>query len=396
MAKQKVVVLGYGFSSRMGIARALGKAGYNVSVIVIEGVRTRPIDCFSKYVSHYYYCNGNREDRLLKILLENCVEDGQKVILIPINDFTATVLDKNYNILKEHFHLPHIKGEQGAITGWMNKEKQKELARRVGLNVANSIDIEIENGVFHIPSNISYPCFTKTRTFTSGYKQTLQKCEDEDALYNFVKFLSSKHESLTLMVEDYMEIESEYAVVGFANKNEVTIPGVIEIVKMADGNDKGIALQGKVMPCSGFEDLLKMFKEFMKSIGFVGMFDIDFYLCRGKYYFGELNLRIGGSGTAVISQGINLPEMFVRTVLGEPITGMKDEVLETKTYVNERICIENWYYRYLTSEQLYTLLRTSEISFVKDKSDRLPEVFFYLDLGIMFAKRLLKRIMNPL
>ena len=59
--KQKVVVIGHGYTSRLGVIRALGKAGYEVVVVVMTGCNkdgtlntTKPIDCYSKYVSEVH------------------------------------------------------------------------------------------------------------------------------------------------------------------------------------------------------------------------------------------------------------------------------------------------------------------------------------------------------
>jgi predicted ATP-grasp superfamily ATP-dependent carboligase len=93
--KQKVVIIGYGFDTRLFLARLLGELGYEVSIIALNITKSKPIDWYSKYVQHYYYTQGDNEDKLLHILLNECKQPGQKVILIPINDFSASVLDRN-------------------------------------------------------------------------------------------------------------------------------------------------------------------------------------------------------------------------------------------------------------------------------------------------------------
>lgn len=376
---QKVVIIGYGFSSRLCLSRTLGQLGYEVSLIVIEKINSKPIDCYSKYVKHFYYTQSyDDEQKIIQILLEKCKDDKQKVILIPINDLSASVLDKNLNLLEPYFLFPHIRHQQGAITEWMNKEKQKQLAQQVGLNVVRSIDVEINNQIYEMPKNVNYPCFTKTREYTPGYKYTLRRCDNEEQLHLFLDDLRQRHEHLTLMIEDFKNIEKEYAVVGFSDGNEVIIPGVLEIAAMAKGIDNGVALQGKVVPRTMYESLLLKFEEFIRKIGFVGMFDIDFYRSDGIFYFGELNLRIGGSGFAVINSGVNLPEMLVRTLQGKSIDDMKKVIDCSSTYTNERICMETWYDGFLTNQEFFSILKSRGISAVKNKHDRFPELIFWL------------------
>lgn len=379
--KNKVVILGSGFSSRLCLARSLGQLGYEVSLIVVEQIHSKPIDCYSKYVKHYYYTQSNDdEDKIIRILLEKCKDEQQKVILIPTNDLSASVLDKNLHLLEPYFLFPHIHHQQGSITTWMNKEKQKKLAQDFDLNVANSIDVKIVNRTYEMPNNVKYPCFTKTREYTPGYKHTLRRCDNDEQLSTFLDDLSQRFENLTLMVEDFKIIEKEYAVVGFSDGNEVVIPGVIEIAAMAKGSDNGVALQGKVVPRSSYENLLKKFEAFVRKIGFVGLFDIDFYRSEGLYYFGELNLRIGGSGFAIIKSGVNLPEMLVRNLLGKSLEGMNKEITAQSTYTNERICIENWYAGFLTTHEFISILKSRGISAIKCKNDKYPEIIFWLKI----------------
>ena len=67
---QKVVIIGYGFSSRLCLSRTLGQLGYEVSLIVVEQTNSKPIDCYSKYVKHYYYTQSNNdEQKIIQILL---------------------------------------------------------------------------------------------------------------------------------------------------------------------------------------------------------------------------------------------------------------------------------------------------------------------------------------
>ena len=370
--------------------RSLGKKGYRIELIILDSSKRKTVDQFSKYVHKSYICHGNDETELLHILLNDCLDKEQKAILIPINDFSASVLDRNHNLLKDYYLFPHIRSKQGVITEWMNKEKQKEWASKVGLNVVESRNITIADHKYELPVDIQYPCFTKTRSYVSGYKQTLHRCNDEAELKAVLDFLCTKHENLVLMVEKYKEIDKEYAVIGFSDGNEVIIPCVLEILSMAEGNDKGVACQGKVMPLSGFEDTIEQFKDYIRGIGFVGLFDIDFYLSDGILYFGELNLRMGGSGSAVAKMGVNLPEMFVRAMLGRSLEGMKKEITTSAIYVNERIVVDNWYSGYLTTKELMAIMRSSNISFVRDKQDPVPEVVFKERLVTMSLKRMLK------
>jgi predicted ATP-grasp superfamily ATP-dependent carboligase len=149
--KPKVIIIGIGFASRLGLIRAVAKTGADIDVVVVGHEKPIPIDGYSKFVQRIFYCKGNNQKRLLDILTQECISPQRKAVLIPANDFAASVLDKNLDILEKHFLLPHISHQQGAITTWMNKEKQKTLAQKAGIRTAKSCNIEIKNGEYQIP-----------------------------------------------------------------------------------------------------------------------------------------------------------------------------------------------------------------------------------------------------
>ena len=123
--RQKVVVIGHGFTSRLGIIRSLGKAGYDVTVIVVvvdmrkgKPDLTAPVDSYSRYVDKVYYCLPDGE-LLIKLLLDKCLDKEQKTVVIPDSDFAAAVIDRNQRRLEAHFLFPHINHIPGAVVEWM-------------------------------------------------------------------------------------------------------------------------------------------------------------------------------------------------------------------------------------------------------------------------------------
>ena len=75
--KQKVVIIGHSYTSRLSLIRSVAQIGCDVTVIVMTGLKRdgktpntkKPIDCYSKYVSHVYYCLRKDKDAFIQILL---------------------------------------------------------------------------------------------------------------------------------------------------------------------------------------------------------------------------------------------------------------------------------------------------------------------------------------
>lgn len=398
--KQKVIIVGHSSTLRLGLVRSVAELGCEVTVIVMTAfwpftkkLKTlKPFDCYSKYISHVYYCHANEGDCLIRLLLDKCKDIEQKAIIIPCSDFTALTLDNNKDLLSGYFLFPHINDSSKSVQYWMDKENQKDLARSVGLNVPESHIVDIKCGEYDIPHGINYPCFTKSLVSVNGGKEYFRRCNTEDELSEILSLIGRSQDTHVL-VEDYKEIEAEYAVLGFANGEDVIIPGLIRI-KRQTSSHFGVAMTGDAGPINGFEAIIERFKSFVLRMGFVGIFDIDFYYSDNTYYFGEMNLRFGGSGYAFTKMGVNLPAMLIRYLRGEDFHGMKMQIDKTLSYVNERMCEDDWCAGAITDTEYRKIVASVDISFVKDESDPLPQKIFNTVHRLLPIKRIAKKILK--
>lgn len=195
-----------------------------------------------------------------------------------------------------------------------------------------------------------------------------------------------------ILIEEYIKIEKEYAVLGFSDGNDVVIPGIIQFVEWSKSHP-GVALKGKIKPIAGYEDTIRLFKQLILRIGYIGIFDIDFVSSGDKIYFVELNLRIGGSAYAVSKMGCNLPAMMVKYMSGESISEMNKTVTATATYANERMCIDDWFHGYISKKEYQNALSSSDIRFIPDAEDVQPEIY-NREFRQKAIKRTIKNILN--
>ena len=393
--KQKVVIIGHGYLSRLALIRSLGQAGYDVTVIVtMYGAvdTTRPLDCYSKYVSDVYYCNARDNDGLIKILMSECVCEGQKPVIIPDSDWSASIIDNNRDLLSAHFLFPYIKDKRIHVTDLMDKEYQKHLAKEIGLAVPSVTKLHIVKGVIPDLNKVHYPCFTKALTTMGGGKQWFKKCNDEEELRKaLTKF--AKGGDADILVEDFIDIEKEYAVVGITDGENVIIPGVIQFLENCQCH-LGIARKGKIIPVKGYEQLIEKFKEYVKATKFVGLFDIDFLYSNEEFYFCEMNFRYGGSGYAYTKSGINLPALFVEIITGRSrLSDYNNEITEERTYVNERMLLDDLMAKNITIADYNKAISTADIRFTHDENDPKPEQLFEQSVRKAKIKYVLKKIL---
>ena len=381
--KQRVVIIGQGYTGRLSLVRSVAKMDCDITIIVLIPKRQfddnkkkeKPIDAYSKYVSRYLFSENYNTGMLIDILMNQCVTPDHKTFIFPDNDFSAAAVDKHRDVLKEYFFIPHINERCGAVEEWMAKTKQKALASQIGLNVVNSKMIRVKNLSYQILEDIHYPCFVKPLVSIVGGKSGLKRCDNKNDLRNHIdEFIANRNfRDVDLLVEDYKIISREFATLGFSDGKEVIIPGLLELLRIGHGNHFGVAVQGRAFPVTGYEELVNKFKRIVMEIGFIGVFDIDFFESEGKMYFCELNLRFGGSGYAFTKLGVNLPVMMIKSFLGKSIEGMKKTIDREATYFNERMAIDDWYSGYLPTKDFMKMREESEIKFVADEKDPIPQ-----------------------
>lgn len=401
--RQKIVVIGNSFTSRLAVIRALASMECEITVVCIGfypelrrgATPSTPADCHSRYVSRcLFFERKEGREGLVRLLLNECADPQERVLLIPTSDFAVVSIDTNQRLLEEKFIFPHIRHEEGAIERWMNKELQKTQARNVGLTVPDSIVLKSTNNVYQIPSDIHFPCFIKPLASIGGGKQCQLRCNTNKELQGVVH--KAERLGITeLLVEDYIHIDTEYAVLGWSDGIDVVIPAVISFIEGSKAHN-GIALLGRVMSVVGFEPLLAQFKQLIQSIGYVGIFDIDFVESHGVFYFAEINFRIGGSCHAVTAAGVNLPAIMVSGMLNHSSVDNIKPINGTYTYVNERMCFDDWCQGYISSNTYLRLIKSADISFVSDTKDSSPAEFFEKEhrKKVFSLRRIVKRIIH--
>lgn len=391
--KQKVVVIGHGYTSRLSIIRSVGMAGYDADVVVVcfgqKNEKKLPVDCHSRYVGKILYSPSGDEGSLVQLLLNTYKNCTQKPILVPESDFAVKAIDTHLSSLKDYFCIPSINGKEGAVAAWMDKQKQKEQARAVGLTVAECTRITIIDGKYSIPAGIKYPCFPKP---VDGGKKGLGRCNNKEELDKTLRRMATIR-NMDVMIEDFLDIDKEYALVGFTDGKDVVIPAILHNVQMAHGGHFGVAKRGTVLPVTGYEPLIEKFKRLLLSIGFVGLFDIDFLECQGKFYFDEINLRFGGSGFAVTKAGCNLPAMMADYFSGKDWN--KSYCLTAPmSFANERTCLDDWYYGFTSFKEYKNTVKQADICFIKDEDDIAPYKAYKWYVVKCRVKRFVKRLLN--
>ena len=383
----KVVVIGRNYTSRLGMIRALGQAGHKVFVIKTNGDKP-DVDAKSKYVTGYL--SAKEPDR--KLLIQTIIKlaDEEKVVLMPVDDYAASVIDEHIEQLKKQFVFQNINMQAGAINHLMDKGLQKKDARKFHLNVAEGWYVEVKDGDYKLPKNISYPCFPKPQISFKGNKECMKKCSSEQELKEVLDEIARQRDC-PILIEQYITFDKEYAILGYSSDNQIVMPYMIILLEQGHGAHRGVTMLGKLLPTALFEQTLEKTKNFIQSLHYTGLFDVDFYESNGVIYFNELNLRFGASGYAITKQGINLPNLLVQKLLGKEEAVVYPSDAPNPVFVNEKVCYEDYLAGYIDGNEKKKIVSLASFGFIKDENDKGPWIaFLWIQCKHYIKKSLLK------
>ena len=397
----RVIVSGRNYGSNLCISRAIGQAGYEVEVLRIfhRKPKRRQLlkkimpDAYSKYVKAFHICvYGGKSKRVVNKLIR-IADPDRKMLIVPADDLVACILDDYYDELSQYYILPNVNEKSGMINHLMSKGVQKELALKAGLPVVNSCIIQTVNGEFDIPDTVTYPCFTKPNISKNGSKTKMKKCDSAEELREHLTAISEKKD-VEMLVEDYVEIGREYSILGVSTKKGAIGPGFFGAEEGGQAEHRGVAVTGQVLPVSQWQKLIDDTVKFVGSLGFDGLYDVDFIeTVDGKVYFVEVNMRFGGSGYAITASGVNLPGMFADYMLaGKPID--MDIKLEKpgKRFVSEKVLIEEYIKNRMTMDKVNEIMDYVDIHFIKDEEDAQPFKHFRKFYKIAALYRMIYKI----
>lgn len=379
--KPRVLLSGRNYCSNLCMARSLGEAGYDVEVLRIFQVRPKlkyvlrriQPDAYSKYVKAFYICVSKRKSRRIVKRLISLADRERKMLLIPTDDLVANIIDENLDILEEFYYMPHIDHTPSAVSYLMNKDNQKQVAAEAGLPVLNSCIIKTEAGQFEIPDSVNYPCFIKPNVSMKSSKSRMKKCVDRDDLYKTLKLFSRKKD-IEMLVEDYVEIDREYSLLGLSTPDGVVAPGYFGAEEGGHDAHRGVAMTGKILPVSEEQELIDKIIAFVEKTRFTGLFDVDLIkTTEGRMYFVELNLRFGASGFAFTKCGANLPGMFADYMLmNKPID--KDCHIDRpgRIFLSEKVMLDEYVESFCTRKDMKNVMDRVDIRFIQDDNDPRP------------------------
>ncbi len=202
----------------------------------------------------------------------------------------------------------------------MNRDLIRDLAsKQLGLKTANFSYANNPEELKKKSTLFKWPIIIKPVMSSSGKGQSLvKKPEELEAAWNYA-IAGARGESKKVIIEEFINFDLEITLLTIKQKNGLTL-----FCDPIGHEQIGGDYQCSWQPAEVNEQQLKEAKSIAKVItdelGGVGLFGVEFFICKDNVIFSELSPRPHDTGlVTIISQNINEFELHLRAILGLPI-----------------------------------------------------------------------------
>ena len=356
-----VIVIGQNYSTSLGIIKAVGEFGFSCGVVkTTTGKKVLSPELKSKYVKKYVFARKYNEGEILNRLLE--FSSSKKKVLLPSDDYSSSFLDRHYNELSVSFYLPNAQRTEGCMQKYFDKSLQKEIAHQFGLSVPQTWTINTREKIETL-HDVVFPCITKPQESIGSPKSFIRKCQTKEELMTVLNEIL-RGSTPDILIEQFVEIENEYTVSGVAYGGKVIIPAFMKKTRTGSGIHKGVTISGVVKRALDYQGTVEKLKGLVREMNIEGIFDIELFESKGRFFFNEINLRYGAAGYAVTKSGYNIPACFVNCCLGQQSDLSDNYIIEEKSFVSDKAALDSYSAGNLEWSELWRLLRDSDIRFL--------------------------------
>lgn len=366
-----LIVIGYEHHNTIGAIRATRDIDANVYFISIAQMGKPRYVGKSNSIKRHNYFEASNENQAINIL-KSLPLKGKKHVVVSCGDKLSHVIDIRYEELSKLFILPNINHTQGKLSALQSKATMCEIVERYGVRIPQSLIYNVQQDNL-CDLDIQYPCFIKAISSTEGPKD-LNVYTDLESLSRGVNELSKACE--IIQIQEFIKKDKEIIVLGCADGNgNVCLPCMIDKYRQWPPKVGGTTY-GLVTPrlerCVNPELISRIVAE----IKYSGVFSFEFIIKDNKLYFIETNFRNDATGYSSVYGGVNLINMWYRSVIGLPVNWnlrvsreymVMSDLNDINNAIHFQVPVIQWLYEFITAQ----------VKFYWDKADMKP-FFSYL------------------
>lgn len=334
---QKIaIVIGIGSYNDIGLIRSCGEAG--IKSIYINTARFDIIPIWrSRYVVDFLYLDTDSE--IINFITQTALANSQKeYVLFGASDSAALLLDKKHKIFPRNVICPHA---NGLLDNLMNKETMSHMATKAGLKVPKTRLVSLSE----FPKLPEFPVILKPNESINGKKTDIRVCFTETEYISSLEYLR---------LNGYQEIlEQQY--IHSSSSKEIGITGI----SYPDGSVQFYGYINKIRNRNNINnfgcyhpniklEINNSLSKYIKSTGYVGIFDTDFIQNGSDIFFIECNFRNGAYGYCTTYAGFNMPKLFIFNGNQKKYLKLRDTVfMEERTdvlnVIDKTMSLRDWF-----------------------------------------------------
>ena len=378
----KDIVITEDHYNALGIVRSLGENNIEVILILTTESNRTYVDK-SKYVSRTIRI-GHDVDRIIQ-QINFIASDSSNYYVFPLSDFAAEIVDKHYREFSSNVTAPQMGGK---MLYWQDKEISKNRAKACGLYTAKSKIFSFSQSAEDLEWNV-FPAIVKPVVSIEGAKSDITIVNNQGELFIALQTFDGKNYSRVL-VEEYIHSDDDYMieVLGYSAHGKAEISGIVK-KKREYPMRRGSTSFAKLVDHLPNLDLDNICK-YIESVGYDGLFDVEFKSANSIPYFIECNFRNGAPSYALTLVGRNLPILWINNKCGNNILSCRPQnnncyfMCEQTDVINllkREVGIKEWVHDFRASNKIFW-----------NAQDRKPAAIYYR----MFIADMIKRFWRKL
>lgn len=375
----KLIILGINNLNTLGLIRSLGEARQPVYLILWPSELRMCNLRFSKYITWMHHCKPGED--FIDVLKQHFWHEEHKPVLYTNCDLAQSMLDANYDELKERFHIFNAKGRQGEIIRLMDKKNTFVIAKDCGLNLIPTYYIDKTSP---LPESIPYPCLIKSDNSSRAGKDFMCVCSDKAQLQ------AALRDGVEYLLQEYIEKDTELNILGVSlnHGKDVIISGAVRKIR------DYLHYQSFYICLEDLDEYpqvdMARVKRFVAETGYEGLFSIEFLIKGDKAYFLEINLRNDGCCYLYTSAGVNYPYIWAEYCSGATLdSAVYSMKARTPTYLMRAVDIGNMLKRRVPFFKWWKQLFGVRAFFTFSVSDPKPFLYQCYMFWLMFYDKML-------
>lgn len=388
--KPTVLVLARSFSSGLSVVRSLGVSGYPVDLIA-NNKNNSALLAASKYIREFIQVLPKKEEDdtdIVVALLRYAENKTEKIVLIPADKKMTAALDRNRDILAEHFIMPSM-ANGASFEEYGDKILQMKLADAAGITVPTEWILE-PNEPVEIPEEITYPCICRPLGDVS-LKKKRAVCSDHYELAEHIDFLRRRAPGCTIATREYYETDSVITVAGVCRDQEVYCSAYITSTNIAQHKDRS-TLSGQLYPIDNLGETKEKIIRFLRSFHYTGIFNLKLRLDEDRIYFDKIMFNCGRQNHVYMKCGANLLDALVKALRGGEFIPENETLTEGVTFINEMTAWGDYVRGFISKKELNAILESVELKLIDDKDDPAPNRLFLASMRKAAFKGKLSRM----